>query len=77
VIGAVAGLAPLLAVVEPGRTLLSPGPIDHGHAWSVVIAGAAGMFLRLLFTAASSGIGHLVDGQVQLSSRRRPAARRG
>ncbi|WP_378623447.1 ABC transporter ATP-binding protein [Nonomuraea guangzhouensis] len=77
VIGAVAGLAPLLAVVELGRALLSPGPIDQDHVWFVVIAGAAGLFVRLLFTAASSGIGHLLDGQVQLSFRRRLAARLG
>ncbi len=77
VVGAVAGLAPLLAVVELGRTLLSPGPIDHGHVWTVVIAGAAGFFVRLLFTAASSGIGHVLDGQVQLTFRRQLAARLG
>ncbi|HEX2297746.1 MAG TPA: ABC transporter ATP-binding protein, partial [Pseudonocardiaceae bacterium] len=77
VIGAVAGLAPLLAVVELGRTLLSPGPIDHGHVWTVVIAGAVGLFVRLLFTAASSGIGHVLDGQVQLTFRRQLAARLG
>ncbi|MFG6198712.1 ABC transporter ATP-binding protein [Nonomuraea sp. JJY05] len=77
VIGALAGLAPLLAVVELGRTLLSPGPVDHGHVWTVVIAGAAGLFVRLLFTAASSGIGHILDGQVQLSFRRQLAARLG
>ncbi len=77
VIGAVAGLAPLLAVVELGRTLLAPGPIDHGHVRIVVIAGAVGLFVRLLFTAASSGIGHLLDGQVQLSFRRQLAARLG
>ncbi|MGV9822032.1 ABC transporter ATP-binding protein [Nocardia xishanensis] len=77
VIGAVAGLAPLLAVVELGRALLSPGPIDHGHVWSVVIAGAAGLSVRLLFTAASSGIGHVLDGHVQLSFRRQLAARLG
>ncbi|WP_329408426.1 ABC transporter ATP-binding protein/permease [Nocardia vinacea] len=77
VIGAVAGLAPLLAVVELGRILLSPGPIDHGHVWTVVTAGAIGLSVRLLFTAASSGIGHIVDGQVQLSFRRQLAARLG
>ncbi|WP_395365709.1 ABC transporter ATP-binding protein [Streptomyces sp. YH02] len=77
VIGALAGLVPLLAVVELGRTLLAPGPIDHGHAWSVVAAGAAGLFLRLLFTAASSGVGHIVDGQVQLTFRRQLAAQLG
>ncbi|MEV0112715.1 ABC transporter ATP-binding protein [Streptomyces sp. NPDC050844] len=77
VIGAVAGLAPLLAVVELGRTLLSQGPVDRGHVWTVVVAGAAGLFVRLLFTAASSGIGHVVDGQVQLTFRRQLAARLG
>jgi ATP-binding cassette, subfamily B, bacterial IrtA/YbtP len=77
VIGAIAGLAPLLAVVELGRTLLAPGPIDHGHVWIVVIAGAVGLFFRLLFTAASSGIGHVLDGRVQLMFRRQLAARLG
>lgn len=77
VIGAVAGLAPLLAVVELGRTLLSPGPIDHGHVWFVVLAGAVGLFVRLLFTAASSGVGHVLDTHVQLSFRRALAARLG
>ncbi|TDB90806.1 ABC transporter ATP-binding protein [Actinomadura sp. KC216] len=70
VIGAVAGLAPLLAVVELGRTLLDPGPIDEGHVWTVVVAGAAGLLVRLLFTGASSGIGHVLDGRVQLTLRR-------
>ncbi|MCM6773603.1 ABC transporter ATP-binding protein/permease [Nocardia sp. CDC159] len=77
IIGAVAGLAPLLAVVELGRILLSPGPIDQGHAWAVVIVGAVGMFVRIVFTAASSGIGHLLDARVQLSFRRQLAARLG
>ncbi|NEW40129.1 ABC transporter ATP-binding protein [Nocardia cyriacigeorgica] len=77
VIGAVAGLAPLLAVVELGRALLGPGPIDHGHVWFVVVVGAVGMLFRLLFTAGSSGLGHLLDGRVQLSLRRQLAAHLG
>ncbi|GAA3074000.1 ABC transporter ATP-binding protein [Streptosporangium carneum] len=77
VIGAVAGLAPLLAVIELGRSLLAPGPIDHDRVWFVVIAGAVGLLVRLLFTAASSGIGHLLDGRVQLALRRHLAARLG
>ncbi|MBF6301054.1 ABC transporter ATP-binding protein [Nocardia amamiensis] len=77
IIGAVAGLAPLLAVVELGRTMLSSSAIDQGHVWLVVIAGAVGFLVRLLFTAASSGIGHLLDSRVQLSFRRQLAARLG
>ncbi|MEU0250705.1 ABC transporter ATP-binding protein [Streptomyces sp. NPDC006235] len=77
IIGAVAGLAPLLAVVELGRTLLAPGPADDGHVRNVVLAGAAGLLVRLLFTAASSGVGHLLDTRVQLSLRRQLAARLG
>jgi ATP-binding cassette subfamily B protein len=77
VIGAVAGLAPLIAVVELGRAFLAPGPVDHDRVWFAVIAGAAGLFVRLLFTTASSGIGHLIDDRVQLSFRRLLAARLG
>ncbi|MFB4270005.1 ABC transporter ATP-binding protein [Nonomuraea sp. GTA35] len=77
VVGALAGLAPLLAVVELGRTLLSPGPIDHAHVRTTVIAGAAGLLVRLLFTAASSGIGHVLDSRVQLTFRRQLAASLG
>jgi ATP-binding cassette, subfamily B, bacterial IrtA/YbtP len=77
VAGAVAGLVPLLAVVELGRALLSPGPVDAGHVRLVVVAGAAGLLLRLLLTAASSGIGHVLDGRVQLALRRRLAEQLG
>ncbi|MGW1742760.1 ABC transporter ATP-binding protein [Nocardia sp. NPDC001965] len=73
IIGAVAGLAPLLAVVELGRTLLSTGPVEHGHIRLVVIAGASGLFVQLLCTAAASGIGHLLDARVQLAFRRQLA----
>ncbi|MEU6881484.1 ABC transporter ATP-binding protein [Streptomyces sp. NPDC046712] len=77
VVGAVAGLAPLLAVVELARALLAPGTVDHGHVWFVVVAGAVGLFIKLLLTAAAAGIGHLLDGRVQLALRRQLAARLG
>lgn len=77
VVGAIAGLAPLLAVVELGRTLLASGPIDERHVWLVVLAGALGLLVRLVCTAASSGIGHLLDNRVQLSLRRHLADRLG
>lgn len=77
VIGAVAGLAPLLAVVELARVLLAPGPVDHAQVRDLVLIGAAGMLARLVFTTASSGVGHLLDGHVQLALRRALAARLG
>ncbi|MFD4316953.1 ABC transporter ATP-binding protein [Streptomyces sp. NPDC058548] len=75
--GAVAGLAPLLAVVELGRALLASGPVDPGHVRFVVVAGAAGLSAKLLLTAAAAAVGHLLDGRVQLALRRRLAARLG
>ncbi|MCE6996413.1 ABC transporter ATP-binding protein/permease [Saccharothrix sp. S26] len=77
VVGAVAGLGPLLAVVELGRAVLSPGPVDHGHVRLVVVVGAVGLFARLLFTGAAAGVGHVLDGRVQLALRRALAARLG
>ncbi|GHB74944.1 ABC transporter ATP-binding protein [Streptomyces viridiviolaceus] len=77
VIGALAGLAPLLAVVELGRTLLESGPVDRDRVWTVVIVGAVGLLVRLVFTAASSAIGHILDGKVQLTLRRQLAAQLG
>ncbi|RSN17599.1 ABC transporter [Streptomyces sp. WAC 05977] len=77
VIGAISGLAPLLAVVELGRALLTSGPVDESRVWTAVLVGAAGMFVRLVLTAASSGIGHLLDGRVQLTFRRLLAERLG
>lgn len=77
VVGALAGLLPLLAVVEVGRSLLAPGPVDREHVRGAVIVGAVGMLVRLVFTSASSGVGHLLDSRVQLTLRRRLAARLG
>ncbi|MGK8525143.1 hypothetical protein ACRS6B_28040 [Nocardia asteroides] len=65
----------MLAVVELGSALLSPGPIEHDHVRMVVLAGAGDLFARLLFTAASSGIGHVLDSRVRSAFRRRLAAR--
>ncbi|MEU4625885.1 ABC transporter ATP-binding protein [Actinoplanes sp. NPDC023801] len=77
VIGSVAGLAPLLAVAELGRVLLARGPVAADHVRLVVILGAAGLLVRLALTAASAGLGHLLDGRVQLSLRRELAAALG
>ncbi|MBL1077297.1 ABC transporter ATP-binding protein [Nocardia sp. 2] len=77
IVGALAGLAPLLAVVELGRILLSPAPIEHDRVWLTVGVGAAGLLVRLVCTGASSGVGHLLDTRVQLAVRRQLAAQLG
>ncbi|MEV0686433.1 ABC transporter ATP-binding protein [Nocardia sp. NPDC050378] len=77
VIGSLAGLAPLLAVVEVGRVLLSAGPVDHDRVWLAVAIGAIGLLIRLVFTGAAAGLGHVLDGRVQLGFRRQLAAQLG
>ncbi|GIJ56403.1 ABC transporter ATP-binding protein [Virgisporangium aurantiacum] len=77
VVGGVAGLVPLLAVVELGRTLLSPGPIEDGHVRAIVVVGAVGLLVRLACTGTASGIAHALDGRVQLAFRRHLAERLG
>ncbi|MFE2234772.1 ABC transporter ATP-binding protein [Streptomyces sp. NPDC059442] len=77
IVGSLAGLAPLVAVVELGRVLLAPGPADQGAAWTAVGIGVAGLLVRVVLTAASGGIAHLVDGRIQLTLRRLLAQRLG
>ncbi|MCL7364062.1 ABC transporter ATP-binding protein [Streptomyces ardesiacus] len=77
IVSSLAGLAPLIAVVELGRVLLAPGPVDHGAAWLAVWLGVGGLLLRVVLAAASGGIAHLVDGRLQLSLRRLLAQRLG
>ncbi|MGW1373623.1 ABC transporter ATP-binding protein [Streptomyces sp. NPDC002446] len=76
-VSALAGLAPLLAVVELGRQLLASGPLDESAAWTAVVTGAAGLLLRVLAATAASGIAHLVDGELHLTLRRSLAQRLG
>lgn len=77
IVSSLAGLAPLVAVVELGRVLLVPGPVDHGAAWTAVWIGVAGLLVRVVLAAASGGIAHLVDGRLQLTLRRMLAQRLG
>ncbi|MFG2910077.1 ABC transporter ATP-binding protein [Kitasatospora sp. NPDC048286] len=76
-ISSLAGLAPLIAVVELGRELLGPGSADHRKVWAVVWLGVAGLFVKALLAALSGGIAHLVDGKLALTLRRLLADRLG
>lgn len=75
--GGIAGLVPLLAVAEVGRTLLAPGPVDQSRAWTAVVVGALGLFARLVLTSIGSGLAHGLDGSVQLAFRRELARHLG
>ncbi|MEV1244234.1 ABC transporter transmembrane domain-containing protein [Nonomuraea sp. NPDC049750] len=57
--------------------MLSPGLIDPAHVRAIMITGAVGSFVGLLITASLSGLGPLLDGQVQLTLRQQVAARLG
>ena len=74
-LGAVAGVAPFIAVVELGRILLAAGPIDPARAWWVAGLAVGALALRLVCLMASGGLTHLADLDLQLDLRRRMAAR--
>lgn len=69
-VGAVAGLVPLVAVAELGRTLLREGPTDPDRVLGIVVVAALGLVVRVAFTGASSAVGHVLDTEVQLALRR-------
>ncbi|SCK05041.1 ATP-binding cassette, subfamily B [Streptomyces sp. WMMB 714] len=77
IVSALGGLAPFIAVVELGRVLFSPEPVDESHVWTVVAVGAGGLLVRVLFAGLSSVVGHLLDGELQLSLRRSLGERLG
>ncbi|MBE8517336.1 ABC transporter ATP-binding protein [Amycolatopsis sp. H6(2020)] len=68
-VAAAAGVVPVVAVVELGRTLLAPQP-DAGRAWVVVGVAAVAVILRLLFAVLANTISHYAENDLQLSIRR-------
>ena len=75
-IAAAAGVVPLVAVVELGRTLLAPHP-DPGRAWVVVGIAAAAVIVRLLFAVLANTISHYAENDLQLGIRRALVERLG
>jgi ATP-binding cassette subfamily B protein len=68
-VAAAAGVVPLIAVVELGRTLLAPHP-DVGRAWVVVGVAAVAVILRLLLAVLGNTISHYAENDLQLGIRR-------
>jgi ATP-binding cassette, subfamily B, bacterial IrtA/YbtP len=75
-IAAAAGVVPLVAVVELGRTLLAPHP-DPGRAWVVVGIAAAAVIVRMLFAVLANTISHYAENDLQLGIRRALVERLG
>ena len=64
-----AGVVPLIAVVELGRTLLAPHP-DAARAWVIVGIAAVAVVLRLLLAIVANTISHYAENDLQLGIRR-------
>ncbi|MEO0974269.1 MAG: ABC transporter transmembrane domain-containing protein, partial [Pseudomonadota bacterium] len=73
-VGAVAGVAPFIAVVELARVLLADGTVDAQRAWQIAGIAVAALTVRLLAMLAASSVTHLADLDLQLDLRRRLAA---
>ncbi|MFR9749850.1 ABC transporter ATP-binding protein [Nocardia sp. 004] len=76
-IGALAGLAPYIAMVEIARVLLTGDHVDGGRVWTWVAVAAAGFLIHMALTAVAYTISHVADADVGLQIRRRMAERLG
>ncbi|MEM7752574.1 MAG: ABC transporter ATP-binding protein [Pseudomonadota bacterium] len=72
-VGAAAGMAPFIAVVEITRALLDGE--DTAHALSIAWLAAAAVAVKLICMMASGGITHFADAELQMTIRRDVAAR--
>lgn len=76
-IGAVAGLAPYIAMVEIAREFLSDVAADSGTVWAWVGIAAAGFVVRTACATIAYTISHIADADVGLRIRRDTARRLG
>lgn len=74
IVGSLAGLVPLLAIVELARVLLPSldgAPVDDARAWAVVWIAAAALFVRLATLMTAAYVTHLADLDLALDVRQR------
>lgn len=76
-LGAVAGVAPFVAVAELSRVLLLEGPPDSDLAWLIAGLGVGALVVRLICMMTVGGLTHLADLDLQLDLRKRMARRLG
>lgn len=74
-VGAVAGLAPYVAVVEIGRDFLGDAGVDRGAVWRWVALAGVGFVVRTICATSAYTISHVADADVGLRIRRDAAKR--
>ncbi|MFB9851927.1 ABC transporter ATP-binding protein [Micromonospora andamanensis] len=74
-IGAVAGLAPYIAVVEIARDFLGAAVVDRDAVWLCVVVAAVGFVVRTICATTAYTISHVADADVGLKIRRDTARR--
>lgn len=65
VIASAATVVPFIGIVELGRTLLAPGPLDTGRVWLVVWLVIGGLAARAVFSFLALSITHFADLDLQ------------
>ncbi|WP_141780391.1 ABC transporter ATP-binding protein [Nocardioides albertanoniae] len=80
VVSTLAGLVPLVGIVELARILLPAGsgaPVDATRAWVVVGVSVAALLVRLMTVLGSSWLSHVADLDLSIHLRRRLVSRLG
>ncbi|MER7556399.1 ABC transporter ATP-binding protein [Nocardioides sp. NPDC126508] len=80
VVSTVAGLVPLVGIVELARILLpalTGSPVDGGRAWVVVWVSVGALLVRLATVLGSSWLSHVADLDLSIHLRRLLVARLG
>lgn len=72
-----ATVVPFIGIVELGRILLEPGPVDSGRVWMVVWLVVGGLGARAAFSFLALAITHFADLDLQAQLRIRIADKLG
>ncbi|WP_431309226.1 ABC transporter ATP-binding protein [Gordonia prachuapensis] len=72
-----ATVVPFIGIVEIGRTLLAPGPVDSGRVWLIVLIVGVGLAARALFGFLALTVTHFADLDLQAQLRVRIADKLG
>ncbi|RDI53091.1 ABC transporter ATP-binding protein [Nocardia mexicana] len=69
-LGALAALAPYIAIVEIAREFVGGGAVDRGRIWACVAIAAAGFVIRTVCAGIAYTLSHVADADVALRIRR-------